>query len=39
MDYLLDKAIEEYTKAIEEYMETMDKILAKDDANGESKEN
>ena len=37
MDYLLDKAIEEYNKAMEQYMETMDKILAKDDANGESK--
>ena len=37
MDLLLDKVIDEYTKAIEQYMETMDKILAKDDANGESK--
>ena len=37
MDYLLDKAIEEYTKAMEQYTETMDKILAKDDANEESK--
>lgn len=39
MDLLLDKAIEEYTKAMEQYMETMDKLLTKDDANGESKEN